>query len=32
MVYLIFPKLLNYPKINEPKRYNKLAMQIFAQI
>lgn len=32
VVYFIFQKLLNYPKINKPNRYDKLAMQIFAEI
>lgn len=32
VVYLILQKLLNYLKINKPKEYNKLVMQIFAEV
>lgn len=31
-MYLILQKLFNYLKINKPKGYNKLIMQIFAEI
>ena len=32
VVYLIFQELLNYPKINKPKGYNKSVMKIFAEV
>lgn len=32
IVYSILQKLLNYLKTNKPKRYNKLVMQIFAEV
>ena len=32
VVYSIFQELLNYPKINKPKGYNKPVMQIFAEV
>lgn len=32
MVYLILQKLLNYLKINKPKGYDKLVIQIFAEV
>lgn len=32
IVYSIFQELLNYPRINTPKQYNKPVMQIFAKV
>lgn len=32
MVYSILQELLNYPRINKSKRYNKLVIQIFAKV
>lgn len=32
VVYLILQELLNYPKINKPKGYDKPVMQIFAKV
>lgn len=31
-MYLILQELLNYPKINKPKGYDKSVMQIFAEV
>lgn len=32
VIYSILQELLNYPKINKPKGYNKPVMQIFVEI
>ena len=31
-MYLIIQKLFNYLKINKPKKYNKLVIQIFIKV
>lgn len=31
-MYLILPDLLNYLKIDKPKEYDKLILQIFAEV
>lgn len=32
VVYSILQMIFNYPRINKPKRYNKLVMQIIAEV